>query len=373
VNNSRKKILLVGPFPDDANMYPHLRAFISSLGQTCDVTYRHFPERGDSWHVWAGYLRNPSHKNFLRAVKHLLRLLKHGLMLFRERGRFDVVIAIDNFLYILCDRFFPHQAVILWSHDFISHDQPRKGYFLQPSTAKLTANALARRGRVIIQDADRLALLLASIPLQDAATVSSVFYLPVSLPRVSAERRKPSQRPVLMQLGGISQAMGSIGLLEQYQEKCGLFDLYFHGFVAEEFVLHLNDAEYFPTVSSVPIHAGKLFRIVAKADIGFVFYDGNNDLNYFNIRNASGQLVEFLRQGKPLVAGGCNSLRALMEEYHIGVFIDDVAAVSDAVKTIMERYGQYADACVQLFADHYDIARYMTELSEWLEGGNAVS
>ena len=366
MSGKKKKILLVSPFPDDANMYPHLRAFINELRQFYEIAYHCFPERGYNWHIFAGNLLNPFTRTFFGTIKHILRLLKHGVLLHLERGKADAVIAIDNFLYVLCDKIFAREKVILWSHDFISYDQPRKNFFLQSKIAQLTADALFRRRNLIIQDNARFALLLSSIPMKETTAASNVFYLPVSLPALPIEKRKAASCPVLMQLGGINRNMGSLDLLQCYQEQHTSFELYLHGFITNEFMECFDNAEYLPIVSSVPVQAEKLYRIVGKADIGFVFYNGAHDLNYFNARNASGQLVEFLRQGKPVIAGGCNNLRELMQEYDIGVFIDDVSEVGNAVAYIMKRYHHYSELCAKLFSDRYDIARYAKMFPEWL-------
>jgi glycosyltransferase involved in cell wall biosynthesis len=210
-------------------------------------------------------------------------------------------------------------------------------------------------------------LLLASLPGCIYAQEIRCFYLPVSLTQVPITEERISLRPVLMQLGGISPFTYSLKLFEAYQKSYSSFDLFLHGFISEEFICQADQCEKIPVLSSVPLGAENLPKIVSRSDIGFLYYNGNSDLNYYNIRNASGQLVEFLRLGKPIIAMGKNNLQSLIEEHKIGIYLDDIDRLADAVTIIMDNYVVYSTACKALFDRQYDLSLYMHTISRWFE------
>lgn len=360
------KILLVSPFPNDKDLYPHLAAVISELSKEIPLEYCFFPERGYELHLFVRLLCNPFRIQFLRGIRHLLRMGQGCLRLLTAAKDCDTVIAVDNFLYMLCCIFLRKKRIILWSHDFISDDQKRKSSTFQSFIARKTAEFLVKYQEIIIQDEDRLRVLLESIEGKSIGDVIECFYLPVSLPDVEVKRDKLCILPLLMQIGGIRTFTMSHKLLEHYQRKTSQFELYFHGFISEEILAQVNGCARVPILSGERLAADRLPRLIARADIGFIYYDGADDLNYYNIRNASCQLVEFLRLGKPIIAMGNTNLQDLFDEHAIGQWIEDFSELDAAIDTITTRYNVYAENARNLFSRDYDLNLYIPESIVWL-------
>lgn len=342
-------------------------AFLSEAAKRGKWDYFHFRERfgGISAARTGGGKR-------LRAVKTMLRVLRNTvidmikMLIILRRRDYQSIVVIDCFPFSVVSAIAGHRRVVLWSHDIIGTDHPAYAGWPNRLYRKLTRRALKKNGRVIVQDQDRLSLLIRSMDVE-ALPLRTVF-MPVVLPAVDDRpmpRRITSRLPILMQLGGIGAYRLSDDLLHQYQESGGRYKLMFHGYLFPEISEQLARCAEIPLISTHLVQSNLLYQIIDFCDIGFLGYR-ETDMNHVYIRNASGQLVEFLRRGIPVVVAGKNNLGSFVETMQIGVAIDSVEDVGTAIGKIMSNYQQYSTACLACFRNHFDLAKYASSVFTWL-------
>jgi glycosyltransferase involved in cell wall biosynthesis len=139
----------------------------------------------------------------------------------------------------------------------------------------------------------------------------------------------------------------------------------FHGYVDAEMSRRIDAAGARPRVSSTVVAPTDVFKVVETCDMGFLAYNSERpDFHY--IANASGQLVEFLRCGKPVIAFGRSNLQQLIEGERIGVHIEGISELRDAIRTIAADYDAYSQNCLRLFAERYDLGKRIPPLLDWL-------
>jgi len=255
--------------------------------------------------------------------------------------------------------------VVLWSHDFLTDDEPRSRSWIQRLIKRGVGRALARNRAIVIQDRDRLELFcktyLAGVEPEDA------FLLPVSLltcPPSAIET--PGPRPVLMQIGGINAWRSrSDELLADFQARHDSYQLALHGFIEPGMARAIASAMYKPMLSTQALPPDEVFRAVSRCDIGFIAYNASN-LNFFMVARASGQLAEFLRCGKPVIAIGRSTLGTYLESARLGRAIDDFSGLAGALREIRSDYPGYTRRCRQAFDDTYNLERHLPALLAWL-------
>jgi glycosyltransferase involved in cell wall biosynthesis len=363
-----KKLLLVSPFTDDRDLYPHLRNFMDEISKDYDIDYFHVKERGYWIESILGNLkRNPFKKGSYSAI---YNIFKNSVQLFLKRWQhYDAVIAIDNFPYALAS-FFTGKTVTLWSHDFVDSSQAKSKKFIHRLIALATKSSLKKNNRLIIQDADRLALFLDANNCDESP--KHIFYLPVSLTAASPNTQNVlcsmrSTLPILMQIGGINiSRSNSDQLLEHFQKNSHKFKLFFHGFISGEIQAILREQDILPLISSVSVSPSQISQIVDACDIGFVSYVAN-DLNFHFIARASGQLVEFLRCGKPIIVMGNTNLQKYVEDNAIGISIESIEELVPAIEKIEREYSFYSRNSLAKFNEIYNIQLYIPELNRYLQ------
>ncbi len=358
------KLLIIGFHKYDDNMYPHLRCFIDQTSTKTDLTYFNFRERG--------YFTQSmmSQKSRVRAWALAIRALAHSAIdtftLWRKYQNYDTIIAIDHYAYAIASRVFKEKRVIFWSYDIISADSviyrhPFVRAFMQSCSA-----ALMRNERVIIQDEDRLNLLKESLHINDHEL--DVIYMPVCLePIAITERTLSSQkRPRLIQSGGIGAYRCSDQLLAHYQNNSASYRLYFHGFIFKEIKEQLLKCDAPPMVSSRTVSPKHIYQLSDYCDIGFVCYQDEENMNFFLTARASGQLVEFLRVGIPVIVMGKTNMPKFVEEQGVGIGIKDMSEMNHAIQAITQNYQQYSQNCFQCFNIKFDIEKYVPRILGWL-------
>jgi glycosyltransferase involved in cell wall biosynthesis len=363
-----KKLLLVSPFTNDRDLYPHLRNFMDKISEDYEIDYFHVKERG-YWieSILGGLKRNPFNKGSYSAI---YNIFKNSVQLFLKRRQdYDAVIAIDNFPYVLAS-FFTGKTVTLWSHDFVDSSQEKSKTFIHRLVARATKSGLEKNNRLIIQDADRLALFLEANKCDEPP--KHIFYLPVSLIAASPNTQNVlcsmrSTLPILMQIGGINISRSNSGqLLEHFQTNSCKFKLFFHGFISGEIQAILHKQDILPLISSVSVSPSQISQIVDACDIGFVSYVAN-DLNFHFIARASGQLVEFLRCGKPIIVMGNTNLQEYVEDNSIGISIESIEDLVPAIEKIQKEYSFYSRNCLAKFNEIYNIQLYIPTLNGYLQ------
>ena len=358
-------ILWIGYEQSGNNAYPHtdyiVKHFISLGGD-----YTIFRERGyfESDLLIPGFSPYLWYGLFKRLAKICIdtgNLIKHRIM-----KKYDLVVAMDNFSFVVAGLFFKN--VILWSLDFITDDNSASGNWVNRTLRNQVSASLYKNPRIIIQDDQRLRLFcdLYRGPVRECI---DAFLLPVSLPppeRNCCIWELTRSKPVLMQIGGInSWRSSSDRLIADYQKNHRYYDLAFHGFVEQGLLPLLRDSEYMPWVSTVTVKSSELHKIIEKCDIGVIIYN-RADANFFYIANSSGQLVEFLRCGKPIITLNNTGLGGLVKEKEIGVSIEKVEDLIIAVKKITSNYKLYSRNCSNLYEERYNLDKKMVSFEGWL-------
>lgn len=356
-------VLLVGFQPRRAMSYPHLRQVADSLFAD-GAGYSLFRERG--YFLGSGRSGRGLFRWLLSVAATAAAVVADTLALLARRigGRYGTVVAVDNVAYIVASALFP-QAV-LWSHDFLTADEPRSKRPVQQWIGRRLEAALRRHRRLIIQDEERLALFAGTYPAAPVPAELDVFLLPVSLlPVAIAERDRPATPPVAMQIGGINATRSrSDELLTAYQESHGDYRLAFHGFVAPEMAAAIAQAPLKPLLSG-PVDAADVHLAIDGCDVGIIAY-GPVNANFFHVARASGQMAEFMRAARPVVVLGESTLGRAVEEEGVGVTITEAAQLGAAIRRIADQWPGFHDSCRRLYLQTYDLSRYLPALHAWL-------
>ncbi len=357
--DSKKRILIIGFEKKNNIRYPHLKDVVDFFKFKCNADYLHFRERG--------YFLGSSSKTkanigyFASIIISILDLLK---FLYKNlHNNYEKIIIIDNFTYIVVSLF--SKKTVLWSHDFVTNDQPHKTSFFQKIISKGTNHFLKKRKKIIIQDKSRFNIFCDSYNIN--SNTLNVFYLPVSgHPIMNNNSTKVTKIPKLLQIGGINQHRSySYDLVTQYQNNSQNYELYLHGYFDEYVKQKIPYEKNMPFCSTFELDGDKVYKIVEKCDVGFIAYKSDN-LNFYYISFASGQLVEFLKLGKPVIVFGNTDLVNLVAKYNIGIAIEKIADLDSAIEYITLHYMELTYNCKKLFNDKYNINNYLEKLYSWL-------
>ena len=358
------RLLIIGFQPINRITYPHLHQVVIHF-LSRGAKYVLFRERG--YFIDETFHPGFKIKNWLILFHHLatLALDTFTLVIKRIKNDFDVVLAVDNFAFFIASLLF--KRVVLWSHDFVTHDQDRCSAWIHRWIRDRVSSALMNNAEIVIQDAVRLSVFRKRYAPENAKNFN-VFFLPVSLSPCPYRLPLPHRtRPVILQIGGISsgRSMSDL-LLDSFQTGREVYDLVFHGFIQKNMWPKFSAAQHMPWVSSVPFSPDDVYRIVENCDIGLIAYSDSN-LNFTHISKASGQLVEFLRCGKPVIVIGNTDLQLFVKNKAIGIAIDTPNELERAVKKIMRDYDRFSSNCRLLFDSDYNLDNQIGKLTSWLE------
>jgi hypothetical protein len=331
------KILIIGHFQKNNYTYPHLGHVMDKMSNYTDVCYYYFPE------------------NFFMGLLSIPRLL----IKFRD---VDAILAVNCYIYVVSTMIFRTKKIFLWSFDFIdernqTYNTPRHRILI-----KAVQNSFSKHKKIIIQDKERLNVYLKSYHLEDIPNVA--FFLPVSVPDVNSTSLRHI-KPRIMQLGFIHSDRYSDQLLEHYQKNYGYYDLFLKGYSFPDFISIFKKYEVQPFFSTLKTHYKYMYTIVDYCDIGFIGYK-NKDNNHYYIAQASGQLVEFLRLGKPIISIGDTNLNPFIEENSIGIIITSMNQLQFAIDDIMVNYDKYSENCRKTFKKDFLLDNYIEKLVKWL-------
>jgi hypothetical protein len=354
---------VVSSFPDVGDTYPQVAEVARALRGRFDVRWVLISERG---------------LFFDRLIEETLLAgdvglsLRTGAALGREwlacraaTRDADVVIAIDFMAFVFAASA-TRRPVALWSLDYISDDEPRYGRRVNRLLLAAVRRGLRRHPNVIIQDEARL-LSFARAMRRAPGSLHS-WYLPVALPALATAQAAPNWagRPRLMQIGGVNiSRCHSDFLVERFLASGGGFDLSFHGRVYDEMRALLDSASGRIEVSPAMVAPDELPAIVSRCSIGFI---GNRQSHeqFRLLRRACGQLVEFLRCGKPVISMGPNDLGPHLEAEGVGFQVADAAQFDAALARIHADYAAYSRRALRLFETSYDLAAYAPGLCDYL-------
>lgn len=116
-------------------------------------------------------------------------------------------------------------------------------------------------------------------------------------------------------------------------------------------------------LSLEPVHFNDLFKIYSSVDIGLVIYNSKiNDLNYTEIGSASGKLFQFAKFGIPVIASNIEGLKNLVKKYNLGVTIDSVEEIPNAIKEINKNYEFYSNSSKEAFESHLCMDVFLSKL-----------
>lgn len=386
-------ILVIGFQKEDQRMYPHLYDFLQSIKDLYDeVIYFPDDDRGEGLFIIEHYVRsfrevirglfgmgremaatlvdgggNPRRITpglFFYLAKKLGCLVARQVSLieklkrisFRNEGR--VILAIDHTAAFFATKYVPEVPVALWSFDILTEDAPwrlKDGWLerLITSRTALTPDIL------MTQDEARKDLFEQSVGKE----YGELLYLPVSLSdsefcRAESERRasiRMLDRTEIVQCGWLAPNRYTDRLVEAFQAWPPNYDLHLHGPMHGDRVVRMIDAATRkPHLSSDFLDHEALTRFLGRFDIGFVGY-GETDLNHSFIENASAQLVGFLRLGMPVIVHQPTRLNDFVKEHRIGIGVEDMAGITEAIGGITANYSFFAANARYLFERKFNL------------------
>ena len=288
---------------------------------------------------------------FWRSNK-LLRFLKNVQFKYDRR----IVIAIDHTAYYFAEKCFPYK-VVLWSYDIIAKDannRIKNGFLEKVVTSKGNRNARA----LIIQDEQRKQLMEESV----GASFSKTIYLPVSLndsefcKNAANDIQKKTNFDVvnIIQDGAIQKIRYSDQIIDAFQKWPVSYKLHLHGMIDQEVKNQILLSERKPTTSELMYDSDRLILFFNDYDIGFVGYARKNS-NQNLIENASGQIVEFLRLGIPVIVCGSSLFNDFINRQNVGVGVSSISEVEDAIKTVVDNYSSFSYNARKLYEIRYNL------------------
>jgi glycosyltransferase involved in cell wall biosynthesis len=351
----KKDILVIGFQKFNKNMYPPLYCFVNQLSKYSNLEYYYFRERG--WFI---------NLNPLMFIKIIFTSVIDTIGLLFQKRNYQHIITVDQYAYTIACLVFWKKPVVLWSHDIYGYDKRSIDNLFMKIYRRIQRNFLIKNRKVIIQDGDRLNLLANSLNLESAQL--NAYFMPIFLDSADTclTKSAPSVRPILLQCGGLSSERLSDKLLQHYQNNCAFYTLFFHGFITKEILSLIDKSNVLPIISNNIVSGDKVPQIINKCDIGFIGYS-QTDLNFYYISRASGQLVEYLRMGKPVIVMSYTNLNDFVKINNLGVGIENIDQLNEAIETIKSNYEFYSYNCLDCFRKNYDGQLFIPKILEWLK------
>lgn len=94
-------------------------------------------------------------------------------------------------------------------------------------------------------------------------------------------------------------------------------------------------------------------RFISAYDIALIWYSDYDD-NEYNIGLASGKFFKHLSLGQPVIVNNAPGLAEEVRKYRLGVVIDDVRELRNAVQTITSNYDFYVNNVKRIYKEKYD-------------------
>lgn len=353
------KVLVVSAWEDDETMYPHLRVVLEKLQSLySDVHYFKFFERGYSF---ANDLKfKVAFKLWKKVLKNLLKL-----KLLYLKNKFDKIIIIDHFTYVCANFILPKDKLIFWSFDIMGDDSTYYKYKFIRFMLYLNAKFLSANPKLIIQTPERLGLLERTLKIK--LNEENVCYLPVFIEKLNhtPNFKLSGEIPKLLQCSSFDGQRYTEELINQYQKDSN-YSLYLHGIHINSIEEYINSCAKKPVTLSEYVLPNKVFEIVENYDIGFLGMKLEED-NCKYLYGASGQLLEFLRCGKPVISLGDNNVGEMLEKYGAGIEIKKIEDLDQAVLQIKNNYETYSRNAYSLFLKDFDPENFVIPLKKILE------
>lgn len=364
MNKIKASVAVIGFQKEDHRMYPHLHDFLQNLRNVYDeVIYIEDDDRGEGLYLIDTSLRNISNifnfksfKNMILGFYSFFYLFKYIFLYLSRRRKLieriknvnlnhdkSFVVAIDHTAAYFAGKYFPGN-IIFWNLDILAKDAPWRleNGFLE----KLITSENALKAKVLmIQDEDRKKLLEESFGINFPQTV----YLPISLNdsefcrKASENRQKKNTFSTvnIIQNGWIAENRWSDQLIDAYRNWPACYKLHLHGFMGDRMESRIKNAQRKPDVSTLIYGSDSLVRVLNNYDIGFVGYN-EPDSNFNHIKNASSQMVMFLRLGIPVIGCGSPLFNDFVTKQNIGIGISSPEGAEDAIKQIIDNYSFFS-------------------------------
>jgi hypothetical protein len=362
---SKLKLCVISPFPEKGDTYPQVACLAKWLRQHSDVNWVTIWERGFRLDQ---LIDNTLLARDLPALwRAAARIVADWRAVSRAQEQCDVLLAID-FMALVLGSAASKKPMVLWSHDFIPNDEDRHARKINQLWLSAVTRALRGAKGLIVQDADRCSALMASVGTELGPL--KPYYLPVSLPSaaIKGANRAATARPRLMQIGGLNAWRSYTDfLLEQFAAHPDRFELMLHGIVGHDVAPWLERLKASVMLDEGFVESDLIPDVVAQCDIGFVGYRPTNQ-NFFAIKNASGQLVEFMRCGKPVLSMGTNDLGKRLEDEGAGRAVSNATEFFEAINSIQSDYSRFSANAKRLFEKRYNFEHYAPTLLSYLEG-----
>ena len=357
---------MISPFPDEGDTYPHVAYFAKWLKCKASVRWVRIAERGFRVDQ---LLESTLLAGDVRLSVRTGTQVRTDWSAVRKAAReCDMLIAVD-FMALVLAHLVSSKPVIFWSLDFISRDEARYARKINQLWLALVRRALLRHKKVIVQDADRLLALAGSLGIDSGQL--QPFYLPVSLPPVRVNEAFPvkswSGKPRVMQIGGLNAWRSHTDfLLEQYRIGHNRFELLLHGIIGSDIAPQIEMLKPKPSLSEGLVACESIPEVVRQCSAGFLGYRPSDE-QFFQIKNASGQLVEFLRCGKPVLSMGANNLVGFLEREGVGCAVSNSTEFFGAVEKIHADYPRFSQNAHNLYEKYYNFDKYSGNMLDYLE------
>lgn len=354
------KILVVSAWKDDETMYPHLRVVLEKLKSIyCDVQYFNFFERGYSF---ANDLKfKIAFKLWKRVLKNLLKL-----KILYLKNKFDKIIIIDHFTYVCANFILPKDRLIFWSFDIMGDDSTYYNYKFIRFILHLNAKFLSVNPKIIIQTLERLRLLERTLKIK--FNEENVCYLPVFIKKLNHTpnfKLSGGEIPKLLQCSSFDGQRYTEELIDQYQKDSN-YKLYLHGIHIHTIEKSIEQLDKKPEILKEYVLPDKVYEVVQNYDIGFLGMKLRED-NCKYLYGASGQLLEFLRCGKPVISLGENNVGKVLDENKAGIEIKKIEDLDQAVLQIKNDYETYSRNAYSLFFRDFDPEKFVIPIKKFLE------
>jgi hypothetical protein len=95
-------------------------------------------------------------------------------------------------------------------------------------------------------------------------------------------------------------------------------------------------------------------KFISAYDIALIWYSDNSDENVYNIGLASGKFFKHLSLRQPVIVNKAPGLADEVRKYKLGVVIDDLGELEEAVKMITSKYDYYVQNIKCRYEEKYD-------------------
>lgn len=98
-------------------------------------------------------------------------------------------------------------------------------------------------------------------------------------------------------------------------------------------------------------------KFISAYDIALIWYESIEDENIYNIGLSSGKFFKHLSLGQPVIVNNAPGLADEIKKYGLGVVINDLSELSNAVKTIYDDYDFYVNNILRIYRKKYEFKK----------------